>query len=45
MPKQFLTLARQQTELIVSNNLVNKGWHADNDIKKNVYFPKQNKQN
>jgi len=33
-------LAEQQTEWIISNNLVNKGWHIDNDIKKNVYFQK-----
>lgn len=33
-------LAEQQTEWIISNNLVNKGWHIDNDVKKNVYFQK-----
>ncbi|WP_052322893.1 hypothetical protein [Rickettsia felis] len=33
-------LAEQQTEWIISNNLVNKGWHIDNDTKKNVYFQK-----
>ncbi|HJD55475.1 MAG TPA: N-6 DNA methylase [Rickettsia endosymbiont of Pyrocoelia pectoralis] len=33
-------LAEQQTEWIISNNLVNKGWHIDNDIKKNIYFQK-----
>ncbi|ABY73300.1 hypothetical protein RPO_07480 [Rickettsia rickettsii str. Arizona] len=32
-------LAEQQTEWIISNNLVNKGWHIDNDIKKSL-FPK-----
>ena len=32
-------LAEQQTEWIISNNLINKGWHIDGDSKlKNVYF-------
>ncbi|AFC70616.1 HsdM family class I SAM-dependent methyltransferase [Rickettsia australis] len=33
-------LVEQQTEWIISNNLVNKRWHIDNDTKKNVYFQK-----
>ncbi len=33
-------LAEQQTEWIINNNLVNKGWHIDNSNKKNVYFQK-----
>jgi type I restriction enzyme M protein len=34
-------LAEQQTEWIINNNLVNKGWHIDGDSKlKNVYFQK-----
>lgn len=33
-------LAEQQTEWIISNNLVNKGWHIDNGKNKNVYFQK-----
>ncbi|CEO16946.1 hypothetical protein RMONA_02730 [Rickettsia monacensis] len=33
-------LVEQQTEWIISNNLVNKGWYIDNDTKKNVYFQK-----
>jgi type I restriction enzyme M protein len=34
-------LAEQQTEWIINNNLVNKGWHIDGDEKlKNVYFQK-----
>ncbi|BAW83369.1 hypothetical protein [Rickettsia japonica] len=36
-------LEEQQTEwieCIISNNLVNKVWHIDNDTKKNVYFQK-----
>lgn len=30
----------QQSEWIINNNLVNKGWHLDNDGRKNVYFQK-----
>lgn len=34
-------LAEQQTEWIINNILVNKGWHIDGDSKfKNVYFQK-----
>jgi len=34
-------LAEQQTEWIINNNLVNKGWHIDGDSNlKNVYFQK-----
>lgn len=33
-------LAEQQTEWIISNNLVNKGWHIDSDKHKNAYFQK-----
>ncbi|WP_316353628.1 N-6 DNA methylase [Candidatus Trichorickettsia mobilis] len=34
-------LAEQQTEWIINNNLINKGWHIDGDSKlKNVYFQK-----
>ena len=34
-------LAEQQTEWIINNNLINKGWHIDsNDNLKNVYFQK-----
>ncbi|ABV75576.1 Type I restriction-modification system methyltransferase subunit [Rickettsia akari str. Hartford] len=33
-------LAEQKTEWIISNNIVNKGLHIDNDTKKNVYFQK-----
>ena len=34
-------LAEQQTEWIINNNLVNKGWHIDGDTTlKNVYFQK-----
>ena len=34
-------LAEQQTEWIINNNLVNKGWCIDNNNKlKNVYFQK-----
>lgn len=33
--------AEQQTEWIINNNLINKGWHIDGDSKlKNVYFQK-----
>ena len=36
-----MTLAEQQTEWIINNNLINKGWHIDGDSKlKNVYFQK-----
>ena len=34
-------VAEQQTEWIINNNLVNKGWHIDGDSElKNVYFQK-----
>lgn len=34
-------LAEQQTEWIISNNLVNKGWKIDgNSNQKNVFFQK-----
>lgn len=34
-------LAEQQTEWIINNNLINKGWHIDGDSNlKNVYFQK-----
>lgn len=33
-------LAEQQTEWIISNNLVNKGWQIDNGTNKNVYLQK-----
>lgn len=33
-------LAEQQTEWIISNNLINKGWHIDNGTNKNVYLQK-----
>lgn len=33
-------LAEQQTEWIISNNLVNKGWHIENGTNKNVYLQK-----
>ncbi|WP_341793316.1 MULTISPECIES: hypothetical protein [unclassified Rickettsia] len=36
----YFMLAEQQTEWIINNNLVNKGWHIDNSNKKNVYFQK-----
>ena len=35
-------LAEQQTEWIISNNLVNKGWHIDNDVKKMFIFKSLN---
>lgn len=38
-------LAKQQTEWIISNNLVNKGWHIDYDNKENCLFPKTKIQN
>ncbi|MCC8368992.1 MAG: N-6 DNA methylase [Rickettsia endosymbiont of Oxypoda opaca] len=33
-------LAEQQTEWIINNNLVNKGWRIDSNNNKNVYFQK-----
>jgi type I restriction enzyme M protein len=33
--------AEHQTESIINNNLINKGWHIDGDSKlKNIYFQK-----
>lgn len=33
-------LAEQQTEWIISNNLINKGWHIDGDSKLKMYISK-----
>jgi len=35
-----MSFAEQQTEWIISNSLINRGWNVDNNNNKNVFFQK-----